>query len=405
MIDIEKIRKSVGIVGESELIRDMLMLIGQVADTNISVLIDGESGTGKEMVAKAIHKNSRRKFEPMVTVNCGAIPAGIIESELFGHKKGSFTGATEERKGYFETAHKGTIFLDEIGETPIETQAKLLRVIEQGEFMRVGGSKTERVDTRVIAATNRELTNEVRKEKFRKDLYFRLKTITIKVPPLRDHTSDIHLFIERFGLEFCAKNDIVFRGFVADAIKVMRSYHWPGNIRELKNLVESLIVIHRGERITEDQVRKSLGLNVKDINMNLPILIDGESDKMERELILKQLLYVRQDVNEIKQLLLSEHDRTNESMYPANSALYLPPTDKKVNAHIPSGEIQEVEEGRFRAIRKEAIGEITITDLEHEMIERTLEKFNDNRRKTARALDISERTLYRKISEYGIRKN
>ncbi len=405
MIDIEKIRKSVGIVGESELIRDMLMLIGQVADTNISVLIDGESGTGKEMVAKAIHKNSRRKFEPMVTVNCGAIPAGIIESELFGHKKGSFTGATEERKGYFETAHKGTIFLDEIGETPIETQAKLLRVIEQGEFMRVGGSKTERVDTRVIAATNRELTNEVRKEKFRKDLYFRLKTITIKVPPLREHTSDIHLFIERFGLEFCAKNDIVFRGFVADAIKVMRSYHWPGNIRELKNLVESLIVIHRGERITEDQVRKSLGLNVKDINMNLPILIDGESDKMERELILKQLLYVRQDVNEIKQLLLSDHDRTSESMYPANSALYLPPTDKKVNAHIPSGELQEVEEGRFRAIRKEAIGEITITDLEHEMIERTLEKFNDNRRKTARALDISERTLYRKISEYGIRKN
>ncbi len=181
------------------------------------------------------------------------------------------------------------------------------------------------------------------------------------------------MFIERFGLEFCAKNDIVFRGFVADAIKVMRSYHWPGNIRELKNLVESLIVIHRGERITEDQVRKSLGLNVKDINMNLPILIDGESDKMERELILKQLLYVRQDVNEIKQLLLSDHDRTSESMYPANSALYLPPTDKKVNAHIPSGELQEVEEGRFRAIRKEAIGEITITDLEHEMIERTLE--------------------------------
>ncbi|MFQ6611119.1 MAG: sigma-54 factor interaction domain-containing protein, partial [Fidelibacterota bacterium] len=179
MIDIEKIRKSVGIVGESEQIRDMLMLIGQVADTDISVLINGESGTGKEMVAKAIHKNSRRKFESLVTVNCGAIPSGIIESELFGHKKGSFTGASDERKGYFETAHKGTIFLDEIGETPIETQAKLLRVIEQGEFMRVGGSKTESVDTRVIAATNRDLTEEVQKNKFRKDLYFRLKTITI----------------------------------------------------------------------------------------------------------------------------------------------------------------------------------------------------------------------------------
>ena len=393
-----------GIVGESELIRDMLMLIGQVADTDISVLVDGESGTGKEMVAKAIHKNSRRKFEPLVTVNCGAIPAGIIESELFGHKKGSFTGASEERKGYFETAHKGTIILDEIGETPIETQAKLLRVIEQGEFMRVGGSKTERVDVRVIASTNRDLTEEVRKGNFRKDLYFRLKTITINVPPLREHSSDLHLFIERFGLEFCAKNDIVFKGFSADAIKVMRSYHWPGNIRELKNLVESLVVIHRSERITDQVVRKALGLNVQDVNMNLPILMEGESDKMERELILKQLLYVRQDVNEIKQLLLSESGPMENGVYPSNPALYLPPTERKGSSHIPAGEFHEVEEGRFRAIKNEAIGEITITDLEHEMIERTLKKYNNNRRKTARALDISERTLYRKISEYGIRK-
>ncbi|MFQ6610853.1 MAG: helix-turn-helix domain-containing protein, partial [Fidelibacterota bacterium] len=223
--------------------------------------------------------------------------------------------------------------------------------------------------------------------------------------PLREHTSDISLFVERFGLEFCAKNDIVFRGFSADAIKVMRSYHWPGNIRELKNLVESLIVIHRGERITEDQVKKALGLNVKDLNMNLPILLDGDSDKMERELILKQLLYVRQDVNEIKQHLLSKQDILDENIYPSNSALYLPPSNKKVKPQIPSGEIQEVEEGRFKAIKSDAVGEVTITDLEHEMIERTLEKFNDNRRKTARALDISERTLYRKISEYGIRKN
>ena len=404
MVDIEKIRKSVGIVGESELIRDMLMLIGQVADTDISVLVDGESGTGKEMVAKAIHKNSRRKFEPLVTVNCGAIPAGIIESELFGHKKGSFTGASEERKGYFETAHKGTIILDEIGETPIETQAKLLRVIEQGEFMRVGGSKTERVDVRVIASTNRDLTEEVRKGNFRKDLYFRLKTITINVPPLREHSSDLHLFIERFGLEFCAKNDIVFKGFSADAIKVMRSYHWPGNIRELKNLVESLVVIHRSERITDQVVRKALGLNVQDVNMNLPILMEGESDKMERELILKQLLYVRQDVNEIKQLLLSESGPMENGVYPSNPALYLHPTERKGSSHIPAGEFHEVEEGRFRAIKNEAIGEITITDLEHEMIERTLKKYNNKRRKTARALDISERTLYRKISEYGIRK-
>ncbi len=404
MIDIEKIRRSVGLIGESEQIRDMLMLIGQVADTDISVLINGESGSGKEMVAKAIHKNSRRKFEPLITVNCGAIPVGIIESELFGHKKGSFTGASEERKGYFETADKGTIFLDEIGETPLETQAKLLRVIEQGEFMKVGGSKTHRVDVRVIAATNRDLINEVRRGNFRKDLYFRLKTISINVPPLREHTSDIPLYIERFGLEFCAKNDIAFRGFTADAIKVMRSYHWPGNVRELKNVVESLLVIHRGERIQAEMVQKSLGLNVQDLNMNLPVFIDGESDKIERELILKQLLYLRQDVNEIKQLLLREKTPVPTNIQPANTALYLPPSDKAVVRSIENGEVADIEDGKLKAVRDEAVGEVTITDLEHEMIERTLEKFNHNRRKTARALDISERTLYRKISEYGISK-
>jgi DNA-binding NtrC family response regulator len=402
MIDIGKIRQSVGMIGESEIIRDMLLLIGQVADTDISVLINGESGTGKEMVTKAIHKNSRRKFEPLVVVNCSAIPAGIIESELFGHKKGSFTGAGDDRKGYFEAAHKGTIILDEIGETPIETQAKLLRVIEQGEFMRVGGSKTEKVDVRVIAATNRDLTEEVRKGRFRKDLYFRLKTITINVPSLKDHASDIHLFVERFGLEFCAKNDIAFKGFSIDAIKVLKSYHWPGNIRELKNLVESLIVIHKGIRLQEDHVNKALGLNVQDLNMNLPILLDGESDKMERELILKQLLYVRQDVNEIKQILYAEKENPTESIYPSNQALYLPQTNKNIeNIHE---DYQEIDDDKFLAIHADAVGEITITDLEHEMIERTLEKFNNNRRKTAKSLDISERTLYRKISEYGIKK-
>ena len=211
MIDIDKIRRSAGIIGESDQIQEMLALIGQVANTDISVLITGESGSGKELVAKAVHKNSRRKFEKMITVNCAAIPAGIIESELFGHKKGSFTGATEARAGYFEAAHKGTIFLDEIGELPLETQAKLLRVIEQGEFMRVGDTKIMKTDVRIIAATNLELSNEVRNSNFRQDLYFRLKTINIDVLPLREHISDLHLFIERFGLQFTAKNDISFK--------------------------------------------------------------------------------------------------------------------------------------------------------------------------------------------------
>ena len=202
MIDLEKIKRSVGIIGESVAMTEMVTLIAQIANTDISVLITGTSGSGKEMVAKAIHKNSKRKFESLIIVNCGAIPSGIIESELFGHRKGSFTGAHENKKGYFESAHKGTIFLDEIGELSLEIQAKLLRVIENGEFMRVGESKTNRVDVRIVAATNKNLMSEVNDNKFRQDLYFRLKTININVPSLKDHFGDIHLYVERISKVF-----------------------------------------------------------------------------------------------------------------------------------------------------------------------------------------------------------
>ena len=264
IVDVNKIKKSVGIIGESIKIEEMCTLIGQVANTDISVLVTGESGSGKEMVAKALHKNSKRKFESMITVNCAAIPSGIIESELFGHKKGSFTGAHENHKGYFEAANKGTIFLDEIGELPLETQAKLLRVIEQGEFMRVGETKTQKTDVRIIAATNRYLSEEVKEKKFRQDLYFRLKTVSIDAAPLREHISDLFLYIERFGLLFTAKNDIPFKGFSQEAINLMKQYNWPGNVRELKNTIESLLAINKGERIKEDMVRKYLKLDVVD---------------------------------------------------------------------------------------------------------------------------------------------
>ena len=210
IVDIKKIKKSVGIIGSSERINEMLSMIGQVANTDISVLVTGPSGSGKEMVAKAIHKNSRRKHEKLITVNCAAIPSGTIESELFGHKKGSFTGATESRKGYFEAAHKGTIFLDEVGELPKETQSKLLRVIEEGEFIRVGDTSSQKVDVRIVAATNRSLDEEVANDNFRQDLYFRLKTINIHVPALKDHPNDIFELVERFSLQFTTKNDIVF---------------------------------------------------------------------------------------------------------------------------------------------------------------------------------------------------
>jgi len=396
MAGIDKIRKSVGMIGDSDKIVEMLTLIGQIANTDISVLITGESGSGKEMVAKAIHKNSKRKFESLVVVNCAAIPSGILESELFGHKKGSFTGATDNKKGYFEEAHAGTIFLDEIGELPKETQSKLLRVIESGEFMRVGESKTKKVDVRIVAATNRNLYKEVKDNNFRQDLYFRLKTINIKVPPLREHLNDLHLYIERFGLEFTVKNDIPFRGFSSDGINLLKQYNWPGNIRELKNTIESLIVINKGERITTEMITSHLNMNMTESSSNALIPVNVETDKVERELILKQLLYLRQDINEIKEYLSS--NSSNKKITQTNPALFLPSD----NTPTINNESDNIDDATIEAIKEDIVGEMTMTELEREVIEKYLKKFKGNRRKTAEALDISERTLYRKIKEYGL---
>ena len=401
MIDLEKIRQSVGMIGDSDQIVEVLTLIGQIASTDISVLITGDSGSGKEMVAKAIHKNSKRKFESLVIVNCAAIPSGILESELFGHKKGSFTGAVDNKAGYFETAHKGTIFLDEIGELPKETQSKLLRVIESGEFMRVGESKTNKVDVRIVAATNRNLLKEVNKDNFRKDLYFRLKTININVPSLSEHINDLHLYIERFGLEFTNKNDIAFKGFSSEAISEMKKYSWPGNIRELKNVVESLIVINHGKRISDEMVRKNLNIDLINNNENLPVSIDGESDKLERELILKQLLYLRQDVNELKQIITSGKSLTANDQ-PANPALFLPTSKDDNNETLNKVQFSNIEDASISGLKEEAVGEMTMEELEKEAIEKYLRKFKNNRKKTAKALSISERTLYRKIKEYNV---
>tara|TARA_Y100000817_G_C16846314_1_gene540168 strand:+ start:74 stop:1285 length:1212 start_codon:yes stop_codon:yes gene_type:complete len=403
MINLEKIRNSVGMIGESDQIVEMLTLIGQIASTDISVLVTGETGSGKEMAAKAIHKNSKRKFESLVIVNCSAIPSGIIESELFGHKKGSFTGASENKKGYFESADKGTIFLDEIGELPLDIQAKLLRVIETGEFMRVGESKTQKVDVRIVAATNRDLYEEVKKQNFRQDLYFRLKTINIKVPALREHTSDLYLFVERFGLEFTNKNDIAFKGFTKEALNKLKQYNWPGNIRELKNVVESLLVLNSGERITDSMVAQSLNMVDEDDNKDLPISLGKDSDKLERELILKQLLYLRQDINELKTIFFKNNfEDIKENHEPSNPALFLPNSSIKKEINLNSKH-KDVEDAGISGLKDEAVGEMTMDELEKEVIEKYLMKFKNNRRKTASALNISERTLYRKLKEYEIK--
>ena len=390
MSDLERVRRDSGIIGISVGIEQVLEMIVQVAPVDISVLITGESGTGKEIVAKAIHKQSRRSSKPLVTVNCGAIPEGIIESELFGHKKGAFTGAAEDRKGYFEEADNGTVFLDEIGEMPVETQVKLLRVLESGEFMRVGDAKTRKVDVRMIAATNKNLAEESDKGRFRRDLYYRLRTVSIDVPPLRQRLEDIDLLTERFALLFSRSNDIVFRGFSSDAIRVMKQYDWPGNIRELRNFVESVILLEKGNKISSEIVLKHLEPMVGGTSSNLPVPVDKSSEQAERELILKQLLFLRQDMREIKGLFSGgQIDRSGEVGYIDSGG--------GLNFRALEGDVGNL-------IKSAAIGDMSVKDLEAELISRTLKKFNNNRRKTARALGISERTLYRKINDYGLEK-
>lgn len=399
-LDIQRLQKQSGIIGTSEKILEVIGMIGQVAPVDISVLVTGESGTGKEVMARAIHKHSKRSSLPMVTVNCGAIPEGIIESELFGHKKGSFTGASDDRKGYFEEANKGTIFLDEIGEAPLETQVKLLRVLETGEFMRVGESKVRYTDVRVIAATNKNLAELVTKDRFRQDLFYRLKTVMVHVPSLRDRVEDINPLVERFALEFTRSNEILYRGFMPEAIRIMKQYNWPGNIRELKNFVEKIMVLEKGERITSEMVNRELSDvlldNVSD-SYQLPIAVNRTSEQAEIDIILRQLFSLKQDTELIRKILGSEKDGNVSPI--VNSII--PDESMKVISPLPDTTMEVTEDGQ-PLIRDDAIGEIIMKDLEKEAIIRTLRFFNNNRRKTARSLGVSERTLYRKIEDYNL---
>lgn len=394
-MNIDLIKQKAGIVGESDAINQVLEMIAQVSNVDISVLINGESGTGKELVSKALHLGSKRSLSELVIVNCGAIPEGIIESELFGHKKGAYTDASDSRKGYFETANKGTIFLDEIGDMPLETQVKVLRVLESGEFMRVGDSITKKTDVRVIAATNKDLGKLVQEGKFRQDLYYRLKTVTINIPPLRNRKSDIRLLVDRFALQFSRTNDIKYKGFTPESIKEMQDYHWPGNIRELRNFVESILILQKGERISAEMVANQLigdKIEQVDANNSLPVVVNRDPDQAERELILRQLLFLRQDIEDLK-LMMKE-----SSFSELNSSRSI---NQSFDSTIENNEIFNDSEN---LIKGEMIGAFNTKDLEKEMIIRTLEHYNNNRRAAAKSLGMSERTLYRKINDYGIEK-
>ncbi|MBN2416645.1 sigma-54-dependent Fis family transcriptional regulator [bacterium] len=356
-------------IGTSEPFMRMMAAIRQVAPTGIGVLVTGESGTGKEMVARAIHLLSTRRDAPLLTVNCGAIPEGILESELFGHEKGSFTGAADMRKGYFESADGGTLFLDEIGEMPLNTQVKLLRVLETGEFLRVGGSRAIRSDVRVIAATNRDLTDAVARGRFRKDLFYRLNAVTITVPPLRQRREDIPLLVRHFAKETCRQNNIDFDGFSEEAIHELQEYHWPGNIRELRNLVDRIIVLERGRYITLPLLERHIQRNTETAR-NLPVIINRTSEEAERELIYRALIDLRMAVEDIRTLLTSR------------------------TAIVQPGEAGPGHDREHDTLDLESI--------EKDVIRKALSRYAGNRRKAAEALGIGVRTLYRKLREYDI---
>ncbi|KXK49521.1 MAG: response regulator [Chlorobi bacterium OLB5] len=359
------------LLGESIPIVELREIIKQVAPTDVTVLITGESGSGKEVVANEIYKNSSRSAKPFITVNCGAIPEGIIESELFGHIKGSFTGAIENRKGYFEAANGGTIFLDEIGELPLQTQVKFLRVIENGEYMKVGGTKTEKVDVRILAATNKNLEQLIASNSFREDLYYRLRSINIVIPPLRERKGDIKILFDNFVKQFTERNSVNFKGITADAMDSIINYNWPGNVRQLKNFTESLLTLNSDKIIETEDVLRQLGMPKAEI---MPAEINGFNKQDERQLLFGALYELKKDIMDIKHQL-----STLES--------------SKANA--------EPEDGFY--ISDDKIDNITYDEFEQEVLTYYYNKYNGNINRIADKLKISNRTLYRKFKQYGIK--
>jgi len=379
-----KVKQEIGFHGSTSEIEEIIRVVMTVAPTDLSVLINGESGTGKEVLARALHTLSQRKKKPMISVNTGAIPEGILESELFGHEKGSFTGAVNQKKGYFEAADTGTIFLDEIGEMSLNTQVKLLRVLEESEIMRVGGTKSFKVDVRLIAATNKNLENAVNNKEFRQDLYYRLKAVTINIPPLRRRKEDIPHLVSLFTEEFSKNQDFVIKGFSPEAIRLLKEYDWPGNVRELRNFIETSFILNRGEVVNTGYIYENLNLISDQIDRgNLPVPLNMPKDHAEREIIYRTLLALKMDINEIKDILLS-----------------VVPDQSIKNDIDPT--IQHVERMENDAMTEKEVQPATMAGMERELIKQTLKKYNNNRRKTARILKISERTLYRKIKEYGL---
>lgn len=390
-VDVQQIKQRFGIIGNSPGLNRAIDVALQVAPTDLSVLITGESGVGKETFPQIIHQNSPRKHGQYIAVNCGAIPEGTIDSELFGHEKGSFTGALADRKGYFEVADGGTIFLDEVGELPIPTQARLLRVLETGEFIKVGSSKVLKTNVRIVAATNVNLIQAVADGKFREDLYYRLNAVPIQIPPLRERPDDIILLFRKFAGDCAEKYRMPPVRLDDEARQLLTSYRWPGNVRELKNITERISVIEENRDITADVLR----LYLPDLNVEkYPVLVKKQDNDQkffnsEREILYQVLFDMKKDVNDLKKLV---HDIMGGKMP-------MPVADETPYAHpirpVHSAPIQEAE-----AVEEEET--LSLEEVEKEMIRKALEKHNGRRKNAAADLKISERTLYRKIKEYNL---
>lgn len=406
-MEIQKIKQRFGIIGNNPVMNRAIDIAMQVAPTDLSVLISGESGTGKEFFPKIIHQNSARKHGSYIAVNCGAIPEGTIDSELFGHEKGAFTGATDSRKGYFEVANGGTIFLDEVAELPLSTQVRLLRVLESGEFIRVGSSKVQKINVRVIAATNIDIIGAIQQGKFREDLYYRLNTVPILVPSLRDRKEDIYLLFRKFASDFAEINRMPMVTLTDPARLILTNYRWPGNIRQLKNITEQISIIESTREIDDETIKKYL----PDYQpIRLPALyekpIDEKTFNSEREILYKVLFDMKNDMIDLKRLIAEimdkrsgteireEHASMIEKLYQsADNEESVPPQALHINPP-DSQDIQDTEE-----IIEESL---SLGEKEIELIKKALDKHKGKRKYAAEELGISERTLYRKIKEHNL---
>lgn len=403
--EVQKVKQQFGIIGNDSALLRAIDTAVQVAKTDLTVLVTGESGVGKEFFPKIIHTNSVRKHGKYIAVNCGAIPEGTIDSELFGHIKGAFTGAVNERKGYFSEADGGTIFLDEIAEMPMPTQARLLRVLENGEFLRVGSSEVEKTNVRIVCATNVNLLEAISEGRFREDLYYRLSTVPISVPPLRNRGDDVVMLFKKFCMDFAAKYKIPRLQLTDDAMAALVNYSWPGNIRQLKNVAEQVSILELNRELNAEVLMRYLP---QEVNNSLPMLAghntaaDRKSFESEREILYSVLFDMRRDITELKNQVESLRAMGKESV--EHMPYYTDAQDVALVQHAPTYHLQPAPE-RYEPVLNgdEYVEEaVSLDDVEKKAIILALERNKGKRRNAAKELNISERTLYRKIKEYGI---